>query len=269
VNGAGRMGSLYTVVNVRPLVLISAALLSSFAFGQIKPEEQSIQQSFENFRAHPGLQITQNGSITVGTTTSTFTSLTTWFQDVEDGRPMAKVEIIVRLNGAEIFRAEGDGTTLYEYDEQRNEYSSTRYGNYSGAQPTEYVNTLLSAVRSMLQGPTMYPGRLISEVYGGSDARYTTWLPGAAIENTGTVVRYTLGSPVHRSMEFSYTNMPPNVVLNSITYFDHTDMPNTTRDVNWSMTFTSSDVILSDITFSFIPPAGARPVVGVRPVTGG
>ena len=243
--------------------------MSSLAVAQIKPEEQSIQQAFEGLRAHPGLQVTLTGETTIGTNETALKSVTTWFQDVEDGRPMSKLEMVIYVNNIETYRIVGDGTTLYAYDEQRNEYSSTRYGNYNGAQPANYVNALLASTRSMLQGQAAYPGRLLSEVYAGDDARYTTWVPGAAIENTGAIVRYTLGNPVHRSMEFDYTNVPPNVILNSISYFDHVDLGATSRDVNWNIALQSFDVVLTDANFSFTPPAGARAVVGVRPVTGG
>lgn len=222
----------YTIVNVKFLALACCALIASSAFAQIKPEEQSIEQAFEGLRAHPGLQITHTGSTQVGPSESTFKSISTVFQDVEDGRPMVKLEMVIFVNDLEIYRIVGDGVTLYAYDERRNQYSASRYGNYNGAQPAAYMNTLLSTVRSLLQGNTVFPGRIISEVYAGEDARYTSWIPGTAVENTGTIVRYVLGNPVHRSLEFSYTNVPPNVILNSIEYFDHVDLGAVARDVN-------------------------------------
>ena len=182
---------------------------------------------------------------------------------------MAKIEMLITLNDVEIYRIVGDGVTLFAYDERRNEYSASRYGNYANAQPASYVNTLLASVRSLLQGQNVYAGRLISEVYAGEGSRYTSWIPGAFVENTGAIVRYTLGNPVHRSFEFGYTNVPPNVVLNTIDFYDHVDRGSVSRDINWQMTLTSFDVALSDVTFSFAPPSGARAVVGVRPVTGG
>jgi outer membrane lipoprotein-sorting protein len=269
VNAGPPMGSPYTIVNVKSIVLVCFSLLACAAFAQIKPEEQPIQQAFVGLRAHAGLQITQTGTSQIGTTETHFKSVTTWFQDVEDGRPMAKLEMLIYLNDVESFRIVGDGTTVYAYDEQRNEYSASRYGNYAGAQPASYVNSLLASVRSVLKGQTVYPGRLVSEVYGGEGARYTSWIPGTTVENTGAIVRYVLGNPVHRSFEFAYTNVPPNVVLNSIDYFDHVDMGGATRDVNWSISVLSFDLALGDVTFTFVPPAGARSVVGVRPVTGG
>jgi hypothetical protein len=256
-------------VNVKSLGLVCFALLASSAFCQVKPEEQSIQQAFEGLRAHPGLQVTLDGTTTVGTTETTFKSVTTWFQSVEDGRPMSKIEMVISLNGAEIYRIVGDGTTLFAYDGRRNEYSASRYGNYSNAQPAAYVNALLSSVRSMLQGQAVYPGRLLSEVYAGEGSRYTSWIPGTAVENTGAIVRYVLGNPVHRNLEFTYTNIPPTVVLNTVQYFDHVERGSVARDVSWTMTLQSFDVALTDVAFTFLPPSGARPVVGVRPFTGG
>jgi outer membrane lipoprotein-sorting protein len=269
VNDDSPNGSPYTIVNVKSLVLVCISLLACSAIAQIKPEEQPIQQAFFGLRAHAGLQVVQTGISKIGTTQTQFKSVTTWFQDVEDGRPMAKVEMLIYLNDVEIFRIVGDGTTVFAYDEQRNEYSASRYGNFSGAQPASYVNSLLASVRSLLKGQTVYSGRLISEVYGGEASRYTSWIPGTAIEDTGSIVRYVLGSPVHRSFEFNYSNVPPNVILTSIDYFDHVDMATVSREVNWTLTLTSFDVALSDVTFSFVPPAGVRSVVGVRPVTGG
>ena len=239
------------------LALACVALIASSAFGQIKPEEQSIEQAFEGLRPHPGLQITHTGSTHVGPSELTFKSISTLFQDVEDGRPMIKVEMVIFVNDLEIYRIVGDGVTLYAYDERRNQYSASRYGTYNGAQPAAYINSLLSTLRSLLQGNAVFPGRIFSEVYAGEDARYTSWIPGTAVENTGTIVRYVLGNPVHRSLEFSYSNIPPNVVLNSIEYFDHVDLGAVSRDNDWTITLQSFDLALSDVTFSFVPPAGA------------
>ena len=256
-------------MNVKSLLLVCAALLAQAAFAQIKTEEQPIEQAFETLRSHAGLQITQTGTTQVGNTQTTFKSITTFFQDTEDGRPMAKLQMLIYLNGAEVYRIVGDGITLYAFDERLNQYSGSRYGNYSGAQPADYLNALLDSTRSLLQNNAVYPGRLLSEVYAGEDARYTSWIPGVAVENTGTVVRYTLGSPAHRTLEFDYRSIPPTVTLNSIAYYDHVDMGVVSRDVNWSVSLSSFDVALSDVAFNFVPPTGAQSVVGVRPVTGG
>ena len=256
-------------MNVKSVVLVCGMLLACCASAQIRTEEQPIQQAFQGLRSHPGLQVTQTGTTQIGTNSSSFKTVTTWFQDVEDNRPMAKLEMVISLNGIEVFRIVGDGITLYAFDEQKNEYAASRYGTYTGAQPNDYVNALLSSTRSLLQGQPTYSGRLVSEVYAGEGARYTTWVPGATIEDTGALVRYTLGNPVHRSMEFSYSNVPPNVILNSIDYFDQVNLGAVVKTVNWSITVQSFDVALTDVQFSFVPPTGAKAVVGVRPVTGG
>ena len=257
------------MVNVKSLLSITLSAVACSAFAQIKTEEQPIQQAFDGMRVHPGLQITLTGTTTVGTTEKTIKSVTNWFQDVEDGRPMAKVSMVVSLNDIEVFKIVGDGTTLYMWDEQRNEYSSSRYGNYSGPQPAAYVNDLLSSTRSALKGQAAYPGRMLSEVYAGEAARYTSWIPGISVEDTGAIVRYMLGNPVHRSLEFNYSNIAPNVILTTIDYFDHVDLGAVARDTTWTITLQSYDLALSDSSFTFVAPAGARAVVGVRPVTGG
>src|SRR5690349_8567348 len=85
----------YKIVNVKFLALGVVALVASTAFAQIKPEEQSIEQAFEGLRAHPGLQITHKGTTQVGPSESTFESISTLFQDIEDGRPMVKLEMVI------------------------------------------------------------------------------------------------------------------------------------------------------------------------------
>ena len=242
---------------------------TSSAFAQIKDAEQPIQQAFASLRGHPGLQITLDGMQKIGDVETPFKTVAYWFQDIEDGRPMSKVEVQSFVNGIQTFRIVGDGVTLYSYDKTRNEYSSSRYGSFRNAQPGGYVNTLLSSLKSLLKGQSEYAGRLLNETYGGDVSRYTTWVPGTAVENTGEVVRYVLGNPVHRNLEFWYAFVAPNTLLNHIDYFDSVNMGVQTREISWTITLQSFDVALDDASFSFVPPAGARAIAGVRVVTGG
>ena len=254
-------------VTVKTFVIVCLALLGSTAFGQIKPEEDPIQQAFEAMRNHAGLLVTLDGTQQIGNDTKVFKTVAYWLQDIEDGRPMAKIEVTGSLDGVQTFKIVGDGVMLWCFDSVRNEYSSTRYGAYAGAQPNGYLNSLFTSLKSMIKGQSEYTVRLLQETYGGEVARYTTWMPGTAIENTGSVVRYQLGSPVRRRFEFWYTALPARI--DRIDYFDEVNFGASARDIDWTVTLVSYDVMLADSSFDFIPPTGARPVTGVRPVTGG
>ena len=257
------------VVNLKLAVLGSLVLSAAVAFGQIKPAEQPIQQGFTTLRGHAGLTLTLDGTQKIGTDpATTFKTVTYWFQDVESGRPMAKVEMLGYVNGSATFLLVGDGVTLWAYDMVRNEYSTSRYGAFNGAQPADYVNALLNTMRSMIKGQAAYPVRLLSETYAGENARYTTWVPGTAIVNTGTDIQYSLGNPVWRRMDFSYNYVAPYMNITQIAYFDEVYFANQARDINWTLTPLSSDTAPAGSNFSFVPPNSARAVTGVRPVTG-
>jgi hypothetical protein len=243
--------------------------LTAISFAQIKPAEQPIQEGFSTLRGHPGLKVSLEGSQQIGDRITPFTTTAYWFQDVEDGRTMAKLEMVVTWNGSQSFRVVADGVTLWIYDNNRREYSATRYGNYNGAQPDGYANSLLAAVKSIAKGQCAYPIRLLSEVYGGEQPRYTTWIPGTAIEDTGSIVRYMLGTPVRRRLEFSYMYVAPYMNIRQIDYFDEISFQDASREITWTLVPTSFDLILGDANFAFIPPAGSRSVVGVRSVTVG
>jgi hypothetical protein len=231
---------------------------------QITPAEQPIQAALEALRGRAGVQLTMTGTETLGAANTTFQVDAFWFQAVEDGRPMSKVELRGWVNGVSTFRIVGDGTTLWAHDLGRNLYSADRYGNYSGAQPLDYLARLFASLGTVTRGRTAYPGRLLAETYAGEQARYRTWLPGAAIESNSSVVRYTLGNPERRRIEFYYTGSN----LNRVDFYDATPIGEAVREISWSMTVTPFDVALSEPAFQFVPPAGARPVVGLRPVTG-
>lgn len=237
------------------------------ALAQIKPIEQPIQDGFALLRTHPGLQVTLDGTQQIGADpATTLRTVTYWFQDVEGGRPMAKVEMLGYVNGVQTFVMVGDGITLWAYDLTRNEYSASRYGEFNGNQPADYVNALLNTMRSMIKGQAAYPVRLLSETYAGENARYTTWLPGTAIVDTGTSIRYAMGNPLRRQLDFTYN---PGPGISKITYFDEVYFGAAARDINWTLTPVSSDVAPAGSSFTFVPPDSARSVAGVRPVTGG
>lgn len=254
---------------MKSAVLVLGTLLTALSFGQIKPSEEPIQHAFEAYRSHAGLQVTLDGTQQIGDNTKTFRTVAFWFQDIEDGRPMSKVDIVGYVDGNMTYRFVGDGVTAWTWDAVRNEYSASRYGNFSGAQPANYVNALFSSLKPLMRGQAGYPLRMLSESYSGEQARYTTWMPGTTVENTGDVVRYMLGDPVHRRLEFYYQYVAPATALTHVDYFDEVSFGTTSRVVNWTMKMESFDLALDEENFKFVPPAGARSVVGVRPVTGG
>lgn len=215
------------------------------------------------------MQITLDGTEQIGDKITTLRTVAYWFQDIEDGRPMSKLEISGYVDGTRTFRIVGDGTTAWAYDMVRNEYTANRYGNFSGAQPPTYVNALFSTLKSVIRGQHAYPLRLLTETYSGEVARYTTWAPGTTVEDNGQTVRYELGDPVRRRLEFWYHPLVPNTVIDHVDFYDKVSLGSRTREITWSMTISSFDIALEEDPFTFVPPAGSRAVSGLRPVTGG
>lgn len=253
----------------RLLVLACLGFTAATALSQVAPAEQPIQSALTGLRTHAGLQVVLSGTQSAGEASETFTTTLYWFESIEDGRPVVRVEVVGDKNAAEVFRIVGDGVTLWAYDARRNEYSATRYGNYRGAQPENYVNALLGALGSMIEGRSALPVRLLNQVYGGESARYRSWLPGATPVNSGISVLYQLGSPVRRRLEFRYTGVDPAVLIDSIDYYDRVELGSIVRETTWQISPLSLDAVPAEANFSFVPPAGSRAIAGVRPVTTG
>lgn len=254
---------------MRGTAISAIVLVACASIAQSPAPDQTIQTMFDGIRAHPGLRLTLTGIEAVGDASTPYNAVATWFQSVEDGRPVTRFEMIGTRNSVPQFRIVGNGTTLWAWNAVRNEHVAARYGNYRGSQPTDYMSRFFSALDTMVDGHAGYLARLLSETYSGEAAHYRTWMPGTTAIDTTQAIQYMLGVPIRRRMEFWYSEVAPGVRLDKIEYFDSKPVGFVSREIEWTLTPQSFDIILPDANFEFVPPAGSRPLAGLKPVTGG
>lgn len=205
-----------------------------------------------------------------------------WFRVRSEGeREIAELELRQFRDSRPTRRIVGDGVTRWAYDFARNEYSASRYGSDSGAQPERYLDRLLQRFDSLLPSPEAGLGRLLKDAYGGELARASDWLPAAepvclAVATPDPVDSSRMYVPTadrwyilsyrpgvrNRSVCFEisvdpYTNVPR---LTSI-YGAERMADTKTVLSSWQIALQTT-VIPDGANFQFLPPANARPIVG-------
>ena len=264
---------------MRKLGVCVALSLGALASAQLNSvEEQNLDAAFAYFTdpvvgAYAGMKLQMDGTQQIGESIETFSTTVYWFNGIQDGRPMALISAYGFGNGQPLFQIVGNGTTLWAHDIRRNEYMASRYGNYEGAQPETYTATLFKTLQSLIKGRSSPGVRFLNEVFGWEmrpSQFYRSWMPGVRPVDDGTTFRYQLGDPVRRRLSFDYSLVGGGKrLLTRINYFDQTNLGNDYRLVDWKIDITPLNTVPEGVTFAYTPPIGARPISGIRPVTGG
>lgn len=249
--------------------LATFLLAATPALAQLQPEEAPIQSGLEQLRTKRTVSLNLSGTETYNETVVPFEFDVVWNWDPASPTTPANVRMFYFYNTVPIADIVGDGTTLWAWNHRRREYSATRYGAYNGAAPEGHMATLMQSLNSLT---TAYPNtaaRFLKEIFAGSNAQYRTWLPGATVVAGEGSVNYSVGDPARRSIEFRYVVEDGLTRLTEVQYFDTRQIGSRERTIRWTMTINGADVPMDPSEFTFQPPAGSRPIVGLRPVTGG
>lgn len=199
-----------------------------------------------------------------------------------DGKPKGQVELMDYRANRLIRRIAGDGTVLWNYDVNRNEYSSMTYGSFSGGSGSNYAGRLVQGLSAAAEGPSAYLVRLIRDMNASSGNSYRTWIPGGTAQliqdgaqpyedpvrqgwkfravPTISYAAYALGSPARRSLVFELVqDQSGNWAFSRFFFAERSGSGSTSKFVEWVGRILPSG-IPSSVMYGFIPPTGARPV---------
>lgn len=265
-------------------------MLAGSAFGQLTLDDQNVQNAFAQLRSESMIMLSLDGTDQIGSHTNVLYSNAFFQWDPLATNPVAKAEINDYLNGAHTHRIVADGTNLWGYDFRQNTYTSYRYGPYAGALPPGYRSTMFQEFTASTQGPAVFLARLLREVYSGSYAQFTAWLPmssSTVVSKAGKVtsmvdpidqnrtytgddlnyyVVYTYATRPLRSCAFhlSRTDLSSPWRLSEIYYADAINLnASNPRVVDWRITVSTGILPLST-NFVFIPPTTAKAIPNVR-----
>lgn len=212
-----------------------------------------------------------------------------WWIDYDaKGHMTAKIEYSEWRDGILVQRTVGDGKSLYDYNPRRNDYWVGSYGTHGPTPPPRYLANLMDDFTASLKGSMTYLGRLMREAFlvGG----YRPWIPGGqeylVTKDSGVVpdpiwrdrtfvgtetTEYAIfwqGEPAKRSIIFK-TGIGGHRgrTLDHIFFTELTKVGDEPRTVDWQARI-FTDVVPAAENFVFIPPVGAKPIVGPRPNIG-
>jgi hypothetical protein len=270
---------------VRSLFIGLSLVLGTFAFAQ-EDWRIALNDAFGDVREHESIFMRLEGTTsTFGKESAILTDV--FFRTVADGeRDLLKLEIRNFVNGTDRVRTVADGVALWQYDFLRNEYRTSRYGSYQGANPENYRLRLFQSLASQAKGPNQTIIQLLKDIYGREDAgfrdlmgntRATYLIDGSPATpdpvrpdwiytpgiNDRYVMLYATGK-LDKSFVFHLSRGDEDspFVLKSIFGNEQDNVSRTTRttESSWRIDLYTT-TIPSDANFKFIAPAGAKPIV--------
>jgi hypothetical protein len=235
----------------RSIGILAISGASSFAFAQdiLPASEDSLIASFQGFRQMPQFHIRVNGQNFRGSTTQSFIADLFWQNSVINGRTITRFELVEqyeRGNGTYqvLNRLLADGVNLTRYDALAKEISSKQYGSVNGPQPTRYNDQLLDLIASTPADAANFAVRMVRDVFSGTEAKYSGWLPGNSRLANEYMLSFTLGVPKSRELQFHFNPVTQQLV--QVRYEDVRNLGTVYRGTNWTMT------VDSDFT-SYVP----------------
>lgn len=269
------------------LGLICAAATSLAQVGD--EAANAVRFAFGELATHRQLRIRINGTETIDRASMSIVGELYWSLSYDAaGLPNAKIEYTEWRDGILVQRTVGDGRALYNYAPRKNEYWVGSYGTHGPTPPPRYLANLMDDFTASLNGSLTYAGRLMRESFavGG----YRPWIPGGSqflVTEASGVIRdpivrdrnyvgtdtteyamFWLGTPAKRAVVFE-TELGGSTgrILKSFTFTETSKVGDKARMVDWKATI-FPDVVPAADNFIFVPPAGARPIVGPRPNIG-
>lgn len=247
---------------MRALFLAAAAFAAS-AHAQ-SGDEARIQAALAALREEPEIMIQLDGTEKLGTRTSTtaINAFYKWNPLTPSKTDTVRVDLQEWVNLALTRRICGDGVTLWAHDFQRNAYTSSRYGAYSGAQPEGMRTTLLQELGRASQGQAAHVARLLREVFSGDGAQYRSWYPGAKVTATPGGIHLSMEGR-SRAITFLLDESGARPKLVGIDFYDAQRVGSEDRIVTWTLTVHTGYLPASS-DYVFVPPTRARAIANPR-----
>lgn len=268
-------------------ITLFAAVIGS-ALGELNPDEKNIGMAFSLLRQEKEVMFELDGTDQMGSRTTNFYSNAYFQWDPNNPDAFAKSEINDFVNNVHTHRIVGDGQTLWSYDFGQNAYSAFNYGAYSGAPPEGFRTNLLQEMASSSKGPTIFLARMLREIFAGTNAQYTPWLPMATVtyivkgsvpmtdpvatnrtyagDDQNSFVVYTYATRPQRSAAFHLvrSSITDPWSLGEIYYADLQKLSAAnTRFLDWKIVVRTVP-FPANATYIFKPPTTARPIANVK-----
>lgn len=271
-------------------IALALACVAAPSFAQTpNAATDAVRWAFSELATHRQLRVRIQGTETIDRASMTITGELYWSLAYDAaGLPTAKIEYTEWRDGILVQRTVGNGKALYSYSPQRNDYWVGSYGTHGPTPPARYLPNLMDDFTASLNGSLTYLGRLMRETYAVGGFR--AWIPGGSeflVTKDTVPVRdpiyrnrvyagtdstefamFWLGNPAKRSIVFeTEIGGRSGRTLKSIAFTEVSKVGDKPRIVDWRATL-YPDVVPAEENFVFVPPAGAKPIVGPRPGIG-
>lgn len=241
--------------------------LAAHADDLLDVQERALQ-ALSELRAHDALTVSLVGSEEVGGNATPFAFLFNLKREVRSGHPTWLLEARAAVNGVVTSRTVGDGVFFWHYWTRSNTYTSSVYGDPNGgAQPAGALSRLLRMTTLRSTGAGGFVARLLEEVHDPVlRTEWRPWLSMASVRLEGDQIVCTATTPLAATLTYTIQQTTgvsgfPVWNLSQATYVGESTVSGRLRRVSWTATLTPGQVS-EDANFTFVPPAGSRPVAG-------
>jgi hypothetical protein len=213
-----------------------------------------------------------DGTVNLGNEQSTF-QINSYYQTKRVNKQYRYYNETLRYSGATLIqRLVGDGENLWNFDPQKNEYSSVKYGSDPSSDEEKSLSDLAYMVKQFplfLKGNS---GSFLSRIYedtflkgiGGTWQPFLTLgKPRIEFDNDGNpTITVSTGNPVSNEMIYTLHKHEVNsnlfYSLDLITFWSKDTFNGKPRETNFTLELFWENFHSTDANFGFIPPRGSK-----------
>lgn len=264
-------------------IAFTSIVVSSIGVAQTNLDgPQLIRDAYSNLAGSDEIYMTITGTETFKNRTTTYSSNIAWSRPIGASPEVARLEILEFRDGIPTNRIVGDGSTLFSYDFQRQEYAVMRYGGYNGFVPSDYRSLLIQLATKVATGQASNGMRVLSDLVSDASATYRSWIPGIdpqvlpdGVTNdpvlpsrqyvaspTQSIVMYNPNPRKSVVFEIGYDSDTGALRLNNLYYNQIETLSGKPRTIEWTLT----PYVGAPLDESHFKPLPGSSTVGWKPI---
>ncbi len=253
---------------MRAAVLLCLALAGVAAYGQSHDQRarQIMAEALGQIRLETALSVEITGKETFGETEIPTYVVLGFQRGLVDSTQTAWLEARTYRQGVLTHRLAGDGENVWSWSRRTNDYSSSAYQNLSASR-NDFLSRLVTSSARWTSREADFAVRFLNDVFLGTSAQSERWSPWIGVPTATIVEEAELACTI--SMEQSAQNtwlrydlqrtevgLPWE--LTSVRYYRSQIVNKKTEVFEWTASILPG-VVPEDVSFAFLPPAGAKP----------
>ncbi len=255
-------------MRVLALAVLAAAGGSAFAqtMGQDYVARQVMAEALGQLRLETAVSVQMTGTETFDKTVVPTYVLAGFQRGPLSATQTAWLEVRTFRSSVLTHRMAGDGENLWAWSAGSNDYASSSYQTI-GDSRSDFLSRLLSSSARWSSREADFAVRLVSDIFLGSSAQIERWSPWIGMPTTTTVDRVGNACTIYLGQAAQNAWLRYDLTRNeegqpwqlvSVSYERQAVIKKKPEVISWTAEILPG-VVPNDVSYTFLPPNGARP----------